>query len=51
MKYYNTKRINVKLKGLAPMEYRNQALQSHLTEMSNYWGQFFLRIALATASV
>ncbi|MBY6196462.1 IS3 family transposase, partial [Vibrio hangzhouensis] len=26
--YYNTKRIKVKLKGLTPMEYRNQALQA-----------------------
>lgn len=28
IEYYNTKRIKVKLKGLTPMEYRNQALQS-----------------------
>ncbi|MBN8140992.1 IS3 family transposase, partial [Vibrio vulnificus] len=26
--YYNTKRIKVKLKGLTPIEYRNQALQA-----------------------
>jgi putative transposase len=26
IKYYNTKRIKVKLKGLSPIEYRNQAL-------------------------
>ncbi|WCE29889.1 IS3 family transposase [Vibrio sp. SCSIO 43137] len=28
IEYYNTKRIKVKLKGLTPMEYRNQALQA-----------------------
>ena len=26
IEYYNTKRIKVKLKGLTPIEYRNQAL-------------------------
>ncbi|WP_407082723.1 IS3 family transposase [Photobacterium leiognathi] len=26
--YINTKRIKIKLKGLTPFEYRNQALQS-----------------------
>ncbi|MFC0175657.1 IS3 family transposase, partial [Vibrio breoganii] len=26
--YYNTKRIKVKLKGLTPTEYRNQALKA-----------------------
>jgi len=28
IEYYNTKRIKVKLKGLTPIEYRNQALQA-----------------------
>lgn len=28
IEYYNTKRIKVKLKGLTPVEYRNQALQA-----------------------
>ncbi len=28
IEYYNHKRIKVKLKGLAPIEYRNQALQT-----------------------
>lgn len=28
IEYYNTKRIKAKLKGLAPVEYRNQALQA-----------------------
>mgnify|MGYP000595574565 CR=1 FL=1 len=28
IEYYNTKRIKAKLKGLAPIEYRNQALQA-----------------------
>ena len=27
IEYYNTKRIKVKLNGLTPMEYRNQALE------------------------
>ena len=28
IEYYNTKRIKAKLKGLTPVEYRNQALQA-----------------------
>ena len=28
IEYYNTKRIKVKLKGLTPIEYRNQALRA-----------------------
>ncbi|MEX6314559.1 IS3 family transposase [Providencia manganoxydans] len=28
IEYYNTKRIKAKLKGLTPIEYRNQALQA-----------------------
>ncbi len=28
IEYYNTKRIKVKLKGLTPTEYRNQALKA-----------------------
>jgi putative transposase len=28
IEYYNTKRIKVKLKGLTPIEYRNEALQA-----------------------
>lgn len=28
IEYYNTKRIKVKLKGLTPIEYQNQALQA-----------------------
>ena len=28
IEYYNTKRIKDKLKGLTPVEYRNQALQA-----------------------
>ncbi|MDY4278755.1 MAG: IS3 family transposase, partial [Faecalicoccus sp.] len=27
IEYYNTQRITVKLKGLTPVEYRNQSLQ------------------------
>lgn len=28
IEYYNTKRIKAKLKGLTPVEYRNQVLQA-----------------------
>ncbi|MCF7484212.1 IS3 family transposase, partial [Vibrio sp. J1-1] len=28
IEYYNTKRVKAKLKGLTPIEYRNQALQA-----------------------
>lgn len=28
IEYYNTRRIKVKLKGLTPVQYRNQALQA-----------------------
>ncbi|HGN1708045.1 TPA: transposase [Providencia rettgeri] len=28
IEYYNTKRIKAKLRGLTPVEYRNQALQA-----------------------
>ena len=39
--YYNNDRIKSRLKGLTPMEYRNQALMSsqNLT-CPNNWGQF-----------
>ena len=39
VRYYNEERIQLKLKGLSPIQYRKQSLNNSLT----FWGQIKLR--------
>ncbi|HHR6020989.1 TPA: IS3 family transposase [Providencia alcalifaciens] len=38
--YYNTKQIKAKLKGLTPVEYLHQALQTASLKVYNFMGHF-----------
>ena len=45
--YYNEKRINVKLKALTPLQYRNQSLQlNQIFKVSNFMGSLQLSILI-----